>query len=95
MPAAPNAFWGGLEAGKGCTATFPERSPCGLQAAGKELGFPCILARALLRTDGSTLWVVRPLYAACGIEGVIRQLGVVPLRRDVFWGGGIGAVWIV
>lgn len=24
-----------------------------------------------------------------GIEGVIRQLGVVPLRRDVFWGGGI------
>ena len=30
-----------------------------------------------------------------GIEGVIRQLGVVPLRRDVFWGGGIGAVWII
>ena len=30
-----------------------------------------------------------------GIEGVVRQLGVVPLRRDVFWGGGIGAVWIV
>ena len=63
VPAAPNAFWGGIEAGKGCTATFPERPPCGLQAAGKELGFPCILARALLRTDGSTLWVVQPLYA--------------------------------
>lgn len=30
-----------------------------------------------------------------GIEGVVRHLKVIPLRRDVFWGGGIGAVWIV
>ena len=89
MPAAPNAFWGGLEAGKGCTATFPERSPCGLQAAGKELGFPCILA------PGAHYGLYDRFMRHGGIEGVIRQLGVVPLRRDVFWGGGIGAVWIV
>ena len=92
MPAAPNAFWGGLEAGKDCTATFPERPPCGLQAAGKELGFPCILARALL---GAHYGLYDRFMRHGGIEGVIRQLGVVPLRRDVFWGGGIGAVWIV
>ena len=30
-----------------------------------------------------------------GIEGVVHQLGVDPLRRDIFWGGAIVAVWIV
>lgn len=30
-----------------------------------------------------------------GIEGVVRHLKVVPLEREVFGGGGIGAVWIM
>ena len=30
-----------------------------------------------------------------GIEGIVRHLEVITVKRDVFWGGGIGAVWIV
>ena len=30
-----------------------------------------------------------------GIEGLIRDLRLIPYRRDVFWGGGVGLLWLV
>lgn len=30
-----------------------------------------------------------------GLEGVIRDLRVIPYRRAVFWGGGVGLLWLV
>lgn len=64
VPAAPNAFRGGIEAGKDCTAMFEGGPPHRLQVAGKKSRFSRILAWALLRTDRHTLWVVQTLYAA-------------------------------
>lgn len=89
-------FGEAFEAGKGCTATFPERPPCGLQAAGKELDISLHIGSGITANGWEHIMVCTDRFMRHGgIEGVIHQLGVVPLRRDVFWGGGIGAVWIV
>ena len=95
MPAAPNAFWGGIEAGKDCTATFPERHLVDYKLPERNLDFPAYWLGHCCERMGAHYGLYDRFMRHGGIEGVIRQLGVVPLRRDVFWGGGIGAVWIV
>ena len=30
-----------------------------------------------------------------GIEGLIRDLRIIPCGREVFWGGGVGLLWLV
>ena len=76
------------------------------EGAGEQAVFVCLLhqmpfgealklVRAARQRFRNVLLVDYRFMRHGGIEGVIHQLGVVPLRRDVFWGGGIGAVWIV
>lgn len=59
----------------------------------RNLDFPAFWLGGLLERMGTHQESYRRFMRYGGIEGVVREVGKIPMGRDVLWGGGVGFIY--
>lgn len=60
----------------------------------RNLDYPAYWLSRIAESVGTHGTCYRAFMRCGGIEGVIGRLRLIPQRRGVLWGGGIGFLWI-
>ncbi|WP_294625912.1 hypothetical protein [uncultured Bilophila sp.] len=61
----------------------------------RNLDFPAFWLGALVEKMGTHHEAYKRFMRYGGIEGLVRDVGRIPAKRDVLWGGGVGFIYWV